>query len=456
MSALVKRDQGGTDLVAKAPPAAPVEKEMNWNLRRFLIGGYVVLGVMVFGLGAWAAVARISGAVVVSGTLEVEGNRQVLQHPNGGVVEALNVRDGDEVKKGQVLLELEGDSLVTELGIVEGQWFEILARKGRLAAERDGLTEITYDPEIHERATTDPKIASLLKAQQQQFEARQKLDTEQSNQITERQRQIEKEIEGLVAVQTANAEQTRLVTQEITQQRTLLDKGLTEIGKLLALQRTLAELEGTAGQVEANIAENRGKIAELEINRVQIDSQTREEAIKELRDLEFREIELREKRIELKDQIAKLQLRAPADGIIYGNTADTLRGVIRAAEPIMYVVPKDAPLIVRGHVQPTAIDQVHVGQEATLRFSAFNSHSTPELNGHVVSMSADAVEDRTHGTRYYTVDIQLDDHERDKLSNRQLLPGMPVEAFIGTAERSPLSYFVKPFTDYFARAFQET
>ena len=455
MSALIKRDQGGTELVAKTAPK-PVEKEVNWNLRHFVLGGYVVLAVMVFGLGAWAAVAKISGAVVVSGSLEVEGNRQVVQHPNGGVIEALNVRDCDEVKKGDVLVELEGDSLVTELGIVEGQWFEILARKGRLASERDGLDEITYDPELIDRAKANPKTADLMKAQQQQFEARQKLNTEQSNQITERQRQIEKEIEGLVAVQAANAEQTRLVKQEVTQQRTLLDKGLTEIGKLLALQRTLAELEGTAGQVEANIAENRGKIAELEINRVQIDSQTREDAIKELRDLEFREIELREKRTELKEQIAKLQLRAPVDGVIYGNTADTLRGVIRAAEPVMYVVPKDAPLIVRGHVLPTAIDQVHVGQEATLRFSAFNSHTTPEVSGHVLSISADAVEDRTHGTRYYTADIQLNDHEREKLSHLQLLPGMPVEAFIGTAERSPLSYFVKPFTDYFARAFQET
>ncbi|WP_181164434.1 HlyD family type I secretion periplasmic adaptor subunit [Amaricoccus solimangrovi] len=432
------------------------EKKSNWHLSRFLIGGYVVLAVMVFGLGAWAAVAKISGAVVIGGSLEVEGNRQVVQHPNGGVIEALNVRDGDEVRKGDVLVELEGDSMITELGIVEGQWFEILARKGRLAAERDGQDTITYDDEIASRAKDSPKIAELLKSQQQQFEARRKLNEDESNQITERQKQIQKEIDGLLAVQTANVEQVRLVKQEVTQQQTLLDKGLTEIGKLLALQRTLADLQGTAGQVEANIAENRGKIAELEINRVQIDSKTREEAISELRDLEFREIELREKRTDLKEQIGKLRLRAPVDGVIYGNTADTLRGVIRAAEPIMYVVPKDAPLIVRGHVLPTAIDQVHVGQEANLRFSAFDSRTTPELKGHILSISADAVEDKARGTRYYTADIQIDDHERDKIANRKLLPGMPVEAFIGTSERSPLSYFVKPFTDYFARAFQET
>ena len=428
----------------------------NWNIRRFVIAGYVVLGVMVFGIGAWAAVTQISGAVVISGNLEVEGNRQVVQHPTGGVIEALNVRDGAEVKKGDVLIELEGDSLITELGIVEGQWFEILSRKGRLAAERDGQDTIVYDPELLQEEATNPKITGLMKSQQQQFEARRKLNEEQSSQITERQSQIEQQIDGLVAVQKATTLQTALIQQEVDQQETLIKQGLTEMGKVLALRRTFAELEGTAGQIEANMAENRGKIAELEINRVQIDSKTREEAISELRDLEFREIELREKRTDLREQISKLQLRAPVSGIVYGNTADTLRGVIRPAEPIMYIVPKDAPLIVRGHILPTSIDQVHIGQTAALRFSAFDSRTTPELTGHVVSISADAVEDKARGTRYYSADIQIDEQERSKIANRTLLPGMPVEAFIGTDARSPLSYFVKPFTDYFTRAFQET
>lgn len=428
----------------------------DWNIRKFVIAGYVVLVVMVFGIGAWAAVTQISGAVVISGNLEVEGNRQVVQHPTGGVIEALNVRDGAEVKKGDVLMELEGDSLVTELGIVEGQWFEILSRKGRLAAERDGQDTIVYDPELLQEQTTNPKITVLMKSQQQQFEARRKLNEEQSSQITERQSQIDQQIDGLVAVQKATTLQTALIQQEVDQQETLIKQGLTEMGKVLALRRTFAELEGTAGQIEANMAENRGKIAELEINRVQIDSKTREEAISELRDLEFREIELREKRTDLREQISKLQLRAPVSGIVYGNTADTLRGVIRAAEPIMYIVPRDAPLIVRGHILPTSIDQVHIGQTAALRFSAFDSRTTPELTGHVLSISADAVEDKARGTRYYSADIQIDEQERSKIANRTLLPGMPVEAFIGTDARSPLSYFLKPFTDYFTRAFQET
>ena len=425
-----------------------------WFVHRFMIGGYLAVFLLVFGLGAWGALARISGAVIVSGTLEVEGNRQVVQHPTGGVIDKINVRNGDAVGAGDVLIRLEGDEIVSELGIVEGQWFEILARKGRLSAERDGLSEITFDPELMSRKSS-PNIAGLMQAQELQFKARQKLQSEESGQLKERQVQIAKQIEGLEAVQAATQKQIDLISREIEGQEALLAKGLTEITRVLTPRRTLAELEGTRGQIEAAVAENKGKIAEIEINLVQLDSKTREDAISELRDLEYREIELRERRDNLRLQVEKLDLRAPVAGVIYGNTADTLRGVVRAAEPVMYIVPKDAPLIVRGHVMPINIDQIHVGQQATMRFSAFDARTTPEVTGHVKTLSADTMEDRNTGSRYYLVDIQLDEDSQQKLVNRPLVPGMPVEAFIGTDERSPLSYFVKPFTDYFSRAMQE-
>lgn len=426
-----------------------------WTARRFVIGGYVVVFTLVFGLGAWAAFARISGAVVVSGSLEVEGNRQVVVHPEGGVIKQIDARNGDMVDAGDVLVSLEGDSVISELGIVEGQWFEILARKARLSAERDGLDVITFDPELLSREDTSPIIAGLIAAQNQQFEARRKLQGEEAGQLRERQTQITNQIDGLIAVKAATEEQIKFLNQEVAGQQRLLEQGLTEVSRVLALQRALAELQGTFGQTEASMAENRGRIAEIEISLLQLDSTTREEAISELRDLEYREIELRERRINLKEQVSRLELRAPVSGIIYGNTADTLRGVIRGAEPVMYIVPKDSPLIVRGHIQPNNIAEILIGQEAGLRFSAFDARTTPEVTGHVVSLSADAIEDKQLGTRYYTADIRIDEDGIEKLSDRKLLPGMPVEVFIGTDARSPLSYFVKPFTDYFARAFQE-
>jgi HlyD family secretion protein len=424
-----------------------------WHLRRFLFIGYIAFFTLVFGIGAWAAVARISGAVVTAGTLEVEGNRQVVQHPTGGVIASINARDGDEVQAGDVLIELEGQALISELGIVEGQWFEILARKSRLSAERDGLDAIEFDPEL--LAEQDPEIEALVAAQIQQFEARRKLQREESQQIAEQQSQIAKQIEGLAALDTATGTQIELLAEELEAQDKLFTQGLTQLTRVLALQRELARLRGTVGQVNATVAENRGKIAELEIALVRLDSKVREEAIAELRDLEFREIELREKRTALKDQIDKLELRAPVSGIVYGSTADTLRGVIRAAEPVMYIVPKDANLIVRGRIEPIHIDQVHVGQEATLHFSAFDRRTTPELVGHVSAVSADTFEDQQLRMRYYRADIRLDEGMIEQLGDLALLPGMPVEAFIKTGDRSALSYFVKPLTDYFKRAFRE-
>jgi HlyD family secretion protein len=427
-----------------------------WNLRGFLLTGYIALFILVFGIGAWAAVTRISGAIVAAGAVEVEGNRQVVQHPIGGVIEAINARDGDEVKVGDVLIRLEGQSVISELGIVEGQWFEILARKSRLSAERDGLDAIEFEPELVERAATAPEMTVLMEAQKQQFEARRKLQTEEEQQLGEQQQQIAKQIEGLIALSDATETQIELLTREIEGQEELLAQGLTQITRVLTPQRELARLRGAAGQTEATIAENRGKIAEIEIQRVRLDSQTREEAIAELRDLEFREIELRERRHTLLDDVEKLDLRAPVSGVVYGSTADTLRGVIIAAEPVMYVVPKDTPLVVRTRIEPVHIDQVHLGQAATLRFSAFDMRTTPEVQGHVTAVSADAIEDPQHGIRYYRADIILDEGMGEKLAGKTILPGMPVEAYISTEERSPLSFFVKPMADYFNRAFRES
>ncbi len=424
-----------------------------WHMARFLIAGYLALGVLIFGLGAWAAAARISGAVIAPGLVEVQGNRQVVQHPTGGVIEAIHARDGDEVAQDAVLIRLDGQSLVTELGIVEGQWFEILARKSRLAAERDGLPAIVFDPELVVRAQEMPQVAELKDAQVQQFEARRSLHTEESRQLEERQLQITQQIEGLTAVRAATTSQIELLQREIAGQETLLAQGLTQVTRVLTPQRELAALQGSEAQVEATIAENRGRIAEIEIERLRLYAELREEAIAELRELEFREIELRERRRDLIDRIERLELRAPVGGVVYASTADTLRGVIRPAEPVLYIVPRDTPLIVRARVEPIHIDQIHIGQEATLVFSAFDARTTPEITGRVKAVSADAIEDPSTRMRYYRADIEVE--ATDATAGLRILPGMPVDAFIRTADRSPLDYLTRPLTSYFSRAFRE-
>jgi HlyD family secretion protein len=432
------------------------EPKDRWGIRPLLVIGYATLILTVLGLGVWGAAARISGAIIASGAVEIEGNRQVVQHPIGGVIAAINVRDGDVVEQGDVLVELEGDALQTELGIVEGQWFEILARKSRLSAERDLEDSIDFDAELVDRARENPKIAELMIAQQQQFDARRKVRKEEEDQLVEQEIQIAKQIDGLESLQAATGSQVALLSREIDGQETLLAKGLTELTRVLTPQRELARLKGSAGQVEAAIAENRGKIAEITIERVRLSSKTQEAAIDELRDLEYREIELRERRLNLIDQIKRLQLRAPVSGVVYGNTADTLRAVIREAEPVLYIVPKDAHLIVRVRIDTRSIDKVQVGQEAKMRFSAFDTSTTPEVTGQVTAVSADALEDKQSGARYYRADIAISDEARAKLVGLEIVPGMPVEAFIKTDERSPLAYLVKPFSDYFTKAFRES
>jgi HlyD family secretion protein len=430
-------------------------KSFDWSFRPFLLLGYATLALLVLGLGGWGVMARISGAVIAMGTVEVEGSRQVVQHPVGGVVTEILARDGDVVAAGDVLLRLEGDARRAEHETVEGQLFELVARQNRLEALRDGKGSITFDDEILARRDELPQLEPLMAAQRQQFEASRETLRKEQDQLTERALQIEKQIEGLEFQLAAVKEQVELTGQELAAQETLMAQGLTQLTRVLSARRDLAQLKGSLGAAEASIAENRAKIAEIDLEKLKIENQQRDDAIAELREIEFREIELRAKRQTLSDEIARLDVRAPVAGIVYGSTAETLRGVVRPAEPILYIVPQDVALIARARIDAAKIDQVHAGQEATLHFSAFDSRTTPVVEGKVTKVSADIFTDERTGHAYYRADIALDDTVLAELEGRRLVPGMPVEAFIATGDRTALGYFVKPMADYFNRAFRE-
>lgn len=426
----------------------------DWSFRPFVLLGYATLALLVVGLGGWGAMARISGAVIASGTVEVEGNRQVVQHPVGGVVTEILARDGDVVAAGDVLLRLEGDTQRAEFRTVEGQLFELVARQNRLEALRDGGDTIVFDPEIASIAGDRPEITALMKAQVQQFESSRDTLTKEQSQLDERAAQIGKQIDGLDFQLAAVKKQVALTGEELAAQETLMAQGLTQLTRVLSLRRDLAQLEGTQGATEAAVAENRGKIAEIDLEKLKLENKQRDDAIAELREIEFREIELRSRRTALGDEIARLDVRSPVDGVVYGSTAETLRGVVRSAEPILYIVPQEVSLIARAQVEASKIDQVHPGQSASLHFSAFD-RSTPVVEGTVTKVSADIFRDERTGHSYYRADIALDADVLAELDGRRLVPGMPVEAFIATHDRSPLGYLVKPMADYFNRAFRE-
>lgn len=420
-----------------------------------LLAGFVALGVLVGGLGLWSVSTTIAGAVVAPGRVEVEQNRQVVQHPDGGVVAEILVKDGDFVEKGAPLLRLDGTILRSELAIVETQFFEILARRGRLEAERDGAASIRFPEELVETAQDRPEIAQLMAGQQRLFEARAETEANEIEQLRRRRGQIEAQIAGIKAQRASIDTQLALIEAELADLQSLLDRGLTQAGRVLALEREQANLQGIAGELDAARAEAEGRITEIDISILKLGAERREQANSQLRDLGYRELELAERRRALIEQIDRLELRAPVSGIVHAMQVTTPRSVIRPADPVLYLVPQDRPLVIAAQISPIHVDEVQLGQPVFLRFSSLDRRTTPELTGQVARLSADALTDQATGASYYRAEVVLGPDQIALLGDRAIIPGMPVEVYVRTGERTPLAYLVKPLADYFNRAFRE-
>lgn len=427
-----------------------------WSTRKPVTYGILTLLALVGGFGGWSVVTKITGAIVTSGQIEVELNRQVVQHPDGGVVATINVAEGDTVAAGDLILTLDGASIRSELAIVEGQFFESLARRGRLEAERDDLAQISFDANLTSAEADHPAVSEKMEGQRRLFDARRVSVESQIEQLGKRRDQIADQVIGIDAQKQALTTQLDLLRKELVDQQGLLAEGLAEASRVLGLQREEASLSGQLGELAATRAQAEGRITETQIEVLRLASDRREEANAQLRDSGVQELELAERRRALQERIARLEVRAPVSGIVLGLTVTTPRAVLRPADPVLYLIPQDRPLVIATRVPPIHIDQVHVGQAVKLVFSAFSSRETPELTGHVSVVSADALVDQRTQAPYYRAEILLNDGEMAKLAGKTLIPGMPVEAFIQTEARTPLAYLLKPFTDYFARAFRES
>ncbi|MFG6518093.1 HlyD family type I secretion periplasmic adaptor subunit [Sulfitobacter sp. 1A13496] len=432
-------------------------EDKRWSAKRPLILGFIGLLLLFGGFGTWAVTSQIAGAVVASGRIEVDRNRQIVQHETGGVVADILVDEGDSVAAGDVLLRLDAEQLTSQLAIVEGQLYELMARRGRLEAQRDEVETVTFDEELLTAGATNPDVQELVDGQRNLFDARRVSVAQELEQLGKRRAQINAQIRGVDAQEAALSRQLELIEEELANQQSLLDRGLTQASAVLTLMREQARLRGQIGELSAQKAQSQERVTEIDIERLKLRSAGREEAITQLRDLRYRELEMAEQRRALRAEIDRLDIRAPVSGVIYGMQVQTPRSVVRAAEPLMYLVPQDRPLIIASQVQTIHIDQVAVGQEVNLRLSALNQRTTPELVGKVLQVSADSIEDDATGQSYYRAEIALNPGETDKLEEGTiLLPGMPVEAFIRTGERSPMAYLLKPMADYFARAFRES
>ena len=440
---------------------------------RALMLGFGGVAVLMGGLLGWSVFASISGAVIAAGLIEVESGNQVVEHIDGGTVSEILVHDGDRVVQGDVLLRFSDGQVRSEETILKAQFAELAARRNRLEAEFLGGEAIVWDDALRSMAATDPQVQEILDGQVRLFWAREAARAGEVAQLRERIGQAREEIAGLEAQADSLIAQAALIDRELTAQRTLFDKGLTRLDRLMAIERAAENLEGRSGAIAANIARARGKIAELEIQILQIDARRIEEAEEQARDIQARENEVKERLASVQGSLGRLEVRAPVSGEVFGLTVFAPQEVVRPGEPILQIVPADAELVVMARLNPIDVDQVYPGQDAKLRFSAFPARETPEFDGHVVRVSADAVRDAESGVSWYEVELALGGLEGSGASgggaeeaaaqpganrlagNLVLTPGMPVEAHIRTGERSVMSFLVKPVTDFFYRSLRE-
>jgi HlyD family secretion protein len=424
------------------------------SIRRHLLGGAVVALMLTVGLGGWAATTELSGAVIAPGSMVVDSNVKKVQHLTGGIVGELLVRDGQHVRGGEVVLRLDETITRTNLAIVTKGLDEMTARQARLAGERDQAEEVAFPAALLARAN-EPDVAAAIQSERKLFELRRSARLGQKSQLKERIAQLEEEIRGYAALQAAKAEELELIGRELESVRGLWNKNLVQLNRLISLEREAARLKGERAQSISAAAQSRGKISETELQIIQIDQDLSSDVAKELREVEGKIGEFSERKVAAEDQLKRIDLRAPQDGVVHQLAVHTVGGVVTAGDPVMLIVPEADALSVEAKVSPEEIDQLRLGQPAGLRFSAFNQRTTPEINGAVSRISADVSADQRSGQNFYTVRISITPEEIARLGNVKLVPGMPVEAFMRTYDRTVLSYFTKPLQDQVMRAFRE-
>lgn len=441
-------------IVASPTPVPAPLTQSRRSIRRHLLAGVAIVVLLSGGVGGWASTTQIAGALVASGSVVVDSNVKKVQHPTGGVVGELRARDGDLVKAGDVLVKLDDTVTKASLAIVTKGLNALYARAARLQAELQGAQQVTF-PQVLLDQAGDPEVMAVMASETNQFEVRRAGRLGQRAQLRERVAQLQEEIRGLAAQEAAKGREIDLINKELEGVRDLYNRNLIQISRLTALERDAARLEGDRGQFVASTAQAKGKIAETELQIIQIDKDLGAEVTKEQREVNDKIGELVERKVTAEDQLRRIEIRAPQDGMVLQSNVHTIGGVITAGDAIMLIVPQADTLSVEAKINPQDIDQVKIGAKVLLRLSAFNQRTTPELSGEVVRVSPDTTTDQRTGQSYYTVRVSIPAGEMARLDNVKLIPGMPVEAFVQTGERTVLSYLAKPLHDQLMRAFRE-
>jgi HlyD family secretion protein len=430
------------------------KSETRRSIARHTMAGLVIVIVLAGGVGGWAGTMTLSGALIAQGSVVVDSNVKKVQHPTGGIVGELRVRDGDRVQQGDIVVRLDDTVTRANLAIVTKGLDELYARKARLESERDGDRTVKFPADLLARAN-DPDIASIVNGERRLFELRSTARTGQKSQLRQRIEQLNEEVRGLKAQHESKAKETKLIDREKEGVYDLWKQKLVPLTKLTELERAAVRLEGEAAQLIAQTAQAAGKISETELQIIQIDRDLSSEVAKETREIDGKIGEFVERKITAEDQLKRVEIRAPQNGMVFQSNVHTVGGVITAGDAMMLIVPDADNLTVEAKVNPQDIDQVRTGQVALLRLSAFNQRTTPEIYGTVTRISADASTDQRTGQTYYTIRIAMPGDEVAKLGDVRMVPGMPVEAFVQTGDRTMISYLVKPLHDQLMRMFRE-
>jgi len=438
----------------------PTRRSPRHAIRKLNIAGCTAVVVALGGFGGWASTTDIAGAVIANGTVVVETSVKKVQHLTGGIVGEILVREGSEVDTGQVLIHLDDTLTRANLGVVQSQLDLYVAREGRLLAEQDGLDSIAF-PDTVPGARKREVAESAFAGEERLFHARREGREGQRAQLRERIAQIGEEIRGLTAQQQSKDAEIKYIGEQLVGVAELYKKNLVTSERYVQLQRDQARLQGERGQLIADIARSRGKIAETELQILQLDQDFRTDVFKDLRETQAKIAELQERANAAADELKRTDIRAPQAGIVYQLQVHTIGGVIGKGDTVMQITPRADALIVEAKVVPQDIDQVAVGAPVRIRIGAGNRRTTPDLEGEVTVVSPDLTHDTEttpkgmQSQQYYTVRVALSEQDRNSLGDLQLVPGMPAEIYIRTQDRTPLEYLLKPLHEQIARTFRE-
>ena len=426
----------------------------NSSLRRFQIIGFLSVVIMVGVVGGWANFTELNGAVIAPATIMVESYSKKVQHKEGGIVGEIRVKDGDRVEVGQTLVVLDNTETKSELTIIDGLLDEALAKRARLEAQRDRASALIFPPEVLARAS-EPGVAAIMAGQTKLFDARLQAVVGKKDQLTQQIGQLTEQIGGLGSQKISKEKQLTLISAELTDLKDLQSKGLVPVSRVMAMDRETARLEGERGELVASKASAEARIAEVKVQILQIDEEDLSQTLTDLRDIEGKVAELKERKLAVASRLERMAIKSPITGDVYQLAVHTIGGVIGPGESLMLIVPEADELILQAQVMPQDIDKVRPGQIAHIRFPAFNSRLTPEIAAQVTQISADTSRIDASSPPFYSVRLMISATELAKLGSNKLKPGMPAEAFIQTEAQTPMTYFLKPLTDQFAHALRE-